>query len=330
MNYRNLTQASFTLGDYQLVPIRFEDREHIRVWRNEQMYHLRQKELLSKEQQDRYFTDVVAPLFEKDFPTQYLFSYLFQGNCIGYGGLVHINYEKKSAELSFIMNTALEKEAFSFHWSNFLHLIELIAFHDLKFNRIFTYAYDLRPQLYPILESCGFMLERKIPNALVENGPSVGAIIHSKWNASLRKAVVEDMNQTFTWATDENVRKYAFSSDKISLEMHKPWFEKKIQDGHCMYFLLETPLHPPLGSLRIDINEEEKTGLISYLIDPKYHGQGWGIALLVMGQHEAKKRGIHRLIGEVMPENSSSCAIFAKLGYDAEELSDRIRYIKIL
>jgi hypothetical protein len=51
---------------------------------------------------------------------------------------------------------------------------------------------------------------------------------------------------------------------------------------------------------------------------------------LVLGQDAAKQSGIKTLIGEVMPENSSSSAIFVKLGYDAEVLSDRIRYQKSL
>jgi L-amino acid N-acyltransferase YncA len=75
---------------------------------------------------------------------------------------------------------------------------------------------------------------------------------------------------------------------------------------------------------------EQTTGVISYLLDPEFHGKGWGIALLVLGQAAAKQTGITSLIGEVMPENSSSSAIFVKLGYDAEVLSDRIRYQKNL
>ena len=52
--------------------------------------------------------------------------------------------------------------------------------------------------------------------------------------------------------------------------------------------------------------------------------------MLVLGQAAAKQIGLSGLIGEVMAENSSSSAIFVKLGYDAEVLSDRIRYQKSL
>ena len=43
--------------------------------------------------------------------------FLFKkNNCIGYGGLVHINWIDKNAEISFIMNTELEMDIFlKFH-----------------------------------------------------------------------------------------------------------------------------------------------------------------------------------------------------------------------
>ena len=45
---------------------------------------------------------------------------------IGYGGLVHINWINKSAEISFLMNTKLESKYFSTHWKMFLKLIKEI------------------------------------------------------------------------------------------------------------------------------------------------------------------------------------------------------------
>ncbi|MBK8827806.1 MAG: GNAT family N-acetyltransferase, partial [Saprospiraceae bacterium] len=84
-------------------------------WRNEQMYHLRQSKLLTVDDQERYFTNVVAHLFDKEQPDQILFSYIEGDVCIGYGGLVHINWIDKNAELSFIMDTKLESNHFAFH-----------------------------------------------------------------------------------------------------------------------------------------------------------------------------------------------------------------------
>ena len=92
-------------------------------WRNDQIYHLRQYEI-DKTKSRKYFNDIVANLFDKETPNQILFSYLKNSKCIGYGGLVHINWKDKNAEISFIMDTKLEKEEFQFHWTTFLSLIE--------------------------------------------------------------------------------------------------------------------------------------------------------------------------------------------------------------
>ena len=84
-----------------------------------------------------------------------------------------------------------------------------------------------------------------------------------------------------------------------------------------------------MGSIRFDLNAGQP-GMISYLLDPKFHGQGWGTALLLLGEQEARRKGVQQLFGDVLPENQASCAIFAKLGYEKEVLSDRIRYMKFL
>ena len=54
-------------------------------------------------------------------------------NALGYGGLVHINWIDKNAEISFIMNTSLEKEHFNFHWKMYLSLVEQVAFDELSY-----------------------------------------------------------------------------------------------------------------------------------------------------------------------------------------------------
>ena len=41
--YNCLSRNEFVFNGYKLVPIRYEDRLSIMNWRNEQLYHLRQK-----------------------------------------------------------------------------------------------------------------------------------------------------------------------------------------------------------------------------------------------------------------------------------------------
>lgn len=68
MKYKVLTKQVYKIGDYSIVPIRFQDRYDIMKWRNEQIYHLRQAKPLTKKDQDAYFENVVAKLFNQEYP----------------------------------------------------------------------------------------------------------------------------------------------------------------------------------------------------------------------------------------------------------------------
>lgn len=180
--YKALSKQIFVSGRYSLVPIRFEDRYDIMKWRNEQIYHLRQAKPLTKEDQDAYFENVVAKLFDQEQPNQILFSFLEDDICIGYGGLVHINWIDKNAEISFIMDTSLEKDRFQEIWQSYLKLIDEVAFCDLFLHKIYTYAFDLRPHLYKILENDGFKKESMLKEQCFFNGEYKDVIIHGKFN----------------------------------------------------------------------------------------------------------------------------------------------------
>jgi RimJ/RimL family protein N-acetyltransferase len=177
--YKIIRKNFFSLGDYSLVPIRREDRYEIMKWRNEQIYHLRQTKLLTKEEQDEYFDTVIARLYNSENPDQLLFSYLQRNKCIGYGGLVHINWIDKNAEVSFIMDTKLEQEEFHKHWGIYLDLLFQIAFEELKLHKIYTYAFDVRPQLYEAIEAKGFVREAILKEHCLFQGKFKDVIIHS-------------------------------------------------------------------------------------------------------------------------------------------------------
>ena len=179
--YVVLNHQIFEYENYKIAPIRYVDRFDIMKWRNEQIYHLRQDKPLTLENQENYFINVVNKLFDQKQPNQILFSYLENDVCIGYGGLVHINWIDKNAEISFIMNTDLEKDFFQKHWGIFLNLIEQVAFGDLKLHKITTYAFNLRPKLYPILEKSGFTKEAVLKQQCLFNGEYIDVVIHSKF-----------------------------------------------------------------------------------------------------------------------------------------------------
>jgi RimJ/RimL family protein N-acetyltransferase len=315
-HYKLLKNQLFKIGDFSIVPIRYEDRDEIMNWRNEQIYHLRQSKALTKEDQDNYFNTIVSKLFDETSPKQLLFSFLEKDECIGYGGLVHINWIDKHAEISFIMNTKLERDNFEKYWSAYLTLIKQLAFNELCLHKIFTYAFDIRPHLYNVLEKNDFTKEVQLKEHCRFNGEYKDVVIHSLINQiHLRPINKGDLNLTYEWATHPTIRKYSFNQGTIIFEEHKNWFEKKIKDKNTFYYIITNHLNYPLGSVRID-KDESNNCTISYLIDEKYHGNNYGlISLRLIEKEIIKKLQKFTLLGLVQEENIASIKIFRKLNY---------------
>lgn len=178
--YKVLNNQKFSNHEFSIIPIRYEDRMAILKWRNEQVYHLRQNRLLTEKDQDHYFNNVVNKLYDQEQPNQILFSYMENDICIGYGGLVHINWVDKNAEISFIMNTELENDYFSKHWTIFLQLIEQVAFKELHLHKLFIYAFDLRPNLYKVCLDNFYFLDAKLKDHCYYDNKFIDVVIHSK------------------------------------------------------------------------------------------------------------------------------------------------------
>ncbi len=180
--YQCLTTDIFISGEFSLIPVRKEDRFEIMKMRNEQIFHLRQSEVLTAEKQDHYFNTIVAELVKAEKPSQLLFSFLKSGEFIGYGGLVHINWTDKNAEVSFIMKTELQGQYFENYWITYLNILEKIAFEELCLHKIYTYAFDLRPHLYRAIEKASFKEEARLHQHCYYDDKFVDVVIHSKFN----------------------------------------------------------------------------------------------------------------------------------------------------
>ncbi len=180
--YKCLSAAQFQSDGFRIESLRDQDKYAIMEIRNQQLYHLRQREPLTKEKQEAYFDTVVNDLFEMEKPGQLLFSFMKGEEFIGYGGLVHINWMDKNAEISFVMRTELEAEHFSYYWSNYLKLLETVAFKELDFHKIFTYAFDLRPHLYTMLAANNYTEEARLKEHCYFNNKYIDVVLHAKIN----------------------------------------------------------------------------------------------------------------------------------------------------
>lgn len=316
--YKSLKNQKFQLGIYQLVPIRDEDKYLILKWRNEQLYHLRQAKPLSTEDQEIYFKYTISNLFEQEKPNQILFSYLENGICIGYGGLVHINWIDRHAEISFIINTELEKTFFEFHWITYLSLIEQVAFNEMKMHKIFTFAFDLRPHLFQAVGKAGFQKEAVLKEHCCFEGKFIDAIIHTKFNTyfSIREATQKDLMLYFDWANDDLVRKQSFNSEPINIQMHAEWFNNRLKDENSYLFIFEKGVNEPIGQLRIEKEPTNKKAIIGISIDKKFRGQGLASKILIEGiKHFLSVHKDCLIEAYIKEDNQSSIKSFVKAGF---------------
>jgi RimJ/RimL family protein N-acetyltransferase len=178
--YKCLPREKITLGNYSIETVQDDDIESIRSWRNSQMDVLRQTKPISVEEQSNYFQHVIWPSLTDPNPGNILFRYLKDEKLIGYGGLVHITWKHKRAEVSFLLDPSLaaDKDTYANCYSNFLSLLKELSFEDLGFKRLFTETFAIRKHHISILESNGFRVEGVLKNHVYMDEKPVDSIIH--------------------------------------------------------------------------------------------------------------------------------------------------------
>ena len=156
---------------YHFCALRREDIESIRVWRNEQLEILRQKVPITEDEQILYYEKEVLTSFSEQKPKHILLSILLDGKLIGYGGLVHIDWQARRAEVSFLLDTKIKEESpeFRAHFHVFLEYLTSLAFLDLKLQRLCAEVYDLRPCMVALLQDEGFLYEGTLKDHVFKN-----------------------------------------------------------------------------------------------------------------------------------------------------------------
>lgn len=316
------------MGDFSIVPLRYEDRFSIMRWRNEQIYHLRQARPLTEDDQQRYFDNVVSKLYDNPKPDQILFSYLEKGVCIGYGGLVHINWIDHNGEISFIMDTKLESEHFAEHWSNYLTMLKFVAFDDLGLHKIYTYAFDLRPHLYTMLEANGYKREATLKEHCVFNGEYKDVVLHSLWND--RYEVINYVDCTREQNLDilalrnrDDVRSWMVNPEVIPEENHFKFVESLKGNPNRLYYAVYKN-GVLLGTYNLT-NEGEGVWERGIIANPSTQGTGqtekWERQILSSLPYEIKA-----VSAKVKQDNLRSIKYHEKLGYKEQSRDDEYIY----
>ena len=167
-------------GGLAVEAVRPSDIESIRRWRNAQLRVLRQSARISPSEQAAYYRKNVWPDMRSRKPLNILLRYLDKRGLVGYGGLVHIAWEHRRAEVSFLLRTDLANtpDECSRYFPGFLDLVKALAFADLGLNRLHTETYAIRKRHIAALEQAGFRREGILRKHIWIDNKPIDSMVH--------------------------------------------------------------------------------------------------------------------------------------------------------
>lgn len=178
--YRCMPRPRLQEGNLSVEAVRPSDIEPIRRWRNAQLKVLRQGAPISRSEQAAYYRKHVWPDMRLPKPANILLAYLEDGRRIGYGGLVHIAWRHRRAEVSFLLKTELADTPAECgrYFPAFLGLMKALAFDDLRLHRLCTETYAIRERHLAALEQAGFRREGVLREHVWIDDRPVDSILH--------------------------------------------------------------------------------------------------------------------------------------------------------
>lgn len=110
---------------------------------------------------------------------------------------------------------------------------------------------------------------------LVDGGGVSRVLMHmTDKELRLRQVREDDRQLLWEWANSSDVRAASFSSEPIPWEDHVQWFQSKLNDPNCFFYIVTDSEGVPIGQVRYDIDGDQ--AVISISIDQKFRSKGYG------------------------------------------------------
>ena len=147
---------------YGLSSIKMKDSIPIMKWRNEQMGPCGRANLSPKKTSLNTSKKPSGHSFPRKNLIKFSSDSHLKDKLIGYGGLVHLNWEDVRGEVSFLLESERAKDPNLYlrECKLFMNLLMKCAFLTLNLNKISTEAYSHREFHVRALESSGFTRRR--------------------------------------------------------------------------------------------------------------------------------------------------------------------------
>ncbi|MCB0745756.1 MAG: GNAT family N-acetyltransferase, partial [Ignavibacteriae bacterium] len=191
-------------------------------------------------------------------------------------------------------------------------MIEKVAFDELNLHKLYTYAFDLRPNLYQALELAGYNREAILSEHCYFDNGFKDVVIHSKIKRriAIRKASEDDLMLFYKWANEETTRSMSFNEAPITLDEHTKWFKAQLRSREDLLLVLEVD-NIPAGNVRFN-----REGVIGVSLDKAFRGKNFGVILIEEGiKFMRSNTGLKEITAFIKKENIPSVRVFEKAGF---------------
>lgn len=139
---------------------------------------------------------------------------------------------------------------------------------------------------------------------------------------SIRPAQPEDAELLWQWANDASVRERSFNQKTIEWKDHLKWFSLRLSLPDTKFYILLAD-GIPVGQIRYDRSNEEKSAEISFSVAHEHRGKGFGIEILRLTTEQAlKDLNCEKITAVVIEGNEASSKAFIRAGFSTEGLTE--------
>ncbi|MGH7428373.1 MAG: UDP-2,4-diacetamido-2,4,6-trideoxy-beta-L-altropyranose hydrolase [Candidatus Methylomirabilaceae bacterium] len=129
----------------------------------------------------------------------------------------------------------------------------------------------------------------------------------------LRPAREGDRRLLWEWANDPDVRAVSFGQDPIPWDSHVGWFEARLRDPSCIFYVGVDENDVPVGQIRFD--REEDGVVVSVSVGRERRGRGHGRLLIELASQKVHAATGSAIRAYVRPGNQASARTFQRAGY---------------
>ncbi len=145
---------------------------------------------------------------------------------------------------------------------------------------------------------------------------------------SILRATQEDLKDIWEWRNDELTKEMSITTDSVSWETHRNWYNKALANS-CQYLYLGfTNTNDKIGICRFDLDKTTNIAEVSINLNPKLRGKKLSSQLLSLAIAKFHEEQSACLVATIKKQNIGSIKCFTKSGFIFEREDDKLKYYK--